>query len=338
MVSEFKVLTGQDLAKVIDPQRTFAEDVFLGLSSRNIKFLPSKYLYDNQGSALYELIMQLPEYYLVNAEYNCIERNKVELGKMISGAGERSFQLIELGSGNGLKTKILLEYFLEKRYSFEYIPIDISYLAIEELCRTLNLSFPSLTSQGLVADYFDGIQWVKQHKKGMRNVVLFLGSNIGNLTLSEAKQFLFSLWCCLNNGDYVFIGFDLRKNIELMTAAYNDSQGITARFNLNLLERINTELEGNFDIKKFQHFECYDVYSGAMKSYLLSLEDQEVHIKKLGNKTISFTSWEPIFIEQSYKYLQSEIEMLAKETGFAVLKHFYDSKEYYIDSLWQVMK
>ena len=337
MVSEFKVLTDKDLAQIIDPQRAFAEAVFLGLSSRSAKSLPSKYLYDKKGSELYGSIMQLPEYYLVNAEYECIEGNKVEFGQIISTNGERSFQLIELGSGNGLKTKILLEYFLQKTFSFEYIPIDISYSAMEELCQTLNTHFPLLKSQGLVADYFDGIQWVAQQKKDMRNLVLFLGSNIGNFTLSEARQFLFSLWCCLNDGDYAFIGFDLRKSIELMTAAYNDSQGITARFNLNLLERINHELGGNFDLEKFQHFESYDVYSGAMKSYLLSLADQEVQIKKLGNNIFKFSSWEPIFMEHSYKYLESEIEMLEKETGFTVLKHFYDSKNFFVDSLWQVI-
>jgi uncharacterized SAM-dependent methyltransferase len=149
--------------------------------------------------------------------------------------------------------------------------------------------------------------------------------------------FLDSLWNALNNGDYLLIGFDLKKNIEQLLRAYNDTQGITAQFNLNLLRRINRELKGNFDLDCFKYYSTYNVSSGAIESYLISCEKQVVHVETL-NHSFSFEAWEPVHTEWSHKYLQSDIALLAKETGFEIIDQLFDSRHYFVDSIWQVRK
>ena len=189
---------------------------------------------------------------------------------------------------------------------------------------------------GLVSDYDSGLRWLNNRYKS-KNFVMFLGSSIGNFTHGESRVFLRNLWNSLNNGDKVLIGFDLKKDIELLLSAYNDSEGVTAEFNLNLLRRINEELGGEFDLNKFRYFSTYDLFAGAMKSYLVSLEKQEIYIEKIG-RSFSFEPWEPIHTEYSYKYLVPDIERLAAETGFLVEKHLFDSKRYFTDSIWKVYK
>jgi len=166
----------------------FAKDVFLGLL-RTRKVLSSKYMYDLRGSNLYEEIMRLPEYYLVESEYNCLLHAKNELAELLS---EKSFNLIELGPGNGYKTKILLEYFLKENLDFTYIPVDISENAMKGLIGNLNEEFPQLKTEGLVADYFDALEEIRGQNENVQNVVLFLGSNIGNFSFDNAVDFIFT--------------------------------------------------------------------------------------------------------------------------------------------------
>jgi uncharacterized SAM-dependent methyltransferase len=189
---------------------------------------------------------------------------------------------------------------------------------------------------GLVTDYFNGLKWLNnRHRR--KNLVLFLGSSIGNFTHAEACVFMRNVWNCLNHDDVVLIGFDLKKDIELLLRAYNDSQGITREFNLNVLHRINRELGGTFDVSKFRHFGTYDVFSGGMESYLVSLERQSVFIEKI-SRAFSFEPWEPIHTEYSYKYLVPDIEQLAGETGFEIYEHLFDRRRYFTDSIWRVLK
>ncbi|MHA2169889.1 MAG: L-histidine N(alpha)-methyltransferase [Candidatus Kariarchaeaceae archaeon] len=331
MVSEYTILHQENHET---SQARFAKDVFLGLM-RTQKVLSSKYMYDTEGSKLYEKIMNLEEYYLVNAEFNTLTHAKRELSYVL---GKGKFNLIELGAGNAYKTKILLEQFLSDNLDFTYTPIDISEPAMKRLVASLNTDFPKLTAHGLVADYFDALNYLedqRENEKNIRNVILFLGSNIGNFSFEDAVDFIFSLWRSLKYKDYVLIGFDLRKDIDLMIEAYNDKDGITSTFNLNVLERINRELGGQFDITKFKHYEPYNVRTGAMESYLISLEDQEIYIEKF-DRTFQFKKWEPIFMEHSYKYSVEDIRNLAKITGFTVENMFYDEKRYFINSLWCV--
>jgi uncharacterized SAM-dependent methyltransferase len=167
--------------------------------------------------------------------------------------------------------------------------------------------------------------------------VLFLGSNIGNFNRAQARVFLRQLWEALNDRDQVLIGFDLKKDIELLLAAYNDAKGVTADFNTNLLRRINRELGGDFDLSAFRHYATYDVFSGAIESYIVSLKEQVVTIREL-QTTFHFDEWEPIHTEYSYKYLQKDIDSLAAVTGFKIIEQYYDSKRWFTDSLWQVDK
>jgi L-histidine Nalpha-methyltransferase len=312
----------------------FAKDVFLGLM-RTRKMIPSKYLYDDIGSEIYEEIMNIPEYYLVSSEYNCLNLAKEDLCKILS---DSKVNLIELGSGNGYKTKILLKQFVKDNLDFTYIPVDISEGAMNSLIKDINEEFPTVSVRGYVADYFDALAHLYQTQENSRkNLVLFLGSSIGNFTFEEATDFIFSLWRTLKTGDMVLMGFDIRKDISTMLPAYNDSNGITQKFNLNLLNRMNRELDANFDVSKWEHYEPYDVYEGSMKSYIIATEEQDVYIKRF-NKKFHFKKWEPIYIEQSYKYTVEDIENLASITGFKVDSMYFDEKKYFANSLWTVYK
>ena len=331
MTAQYQVLQTEDV-QISDSHEAFALDVLAGLS-QTPKSLPSKYFYDKEGSKLFQQITELPEYYLTQCEFEIFQDKKEEIARLI---GRKQFNLVELGAGDGRKTKILLEHFLKTGLDFCYVPIDICEAVVEGLIGGLDKHSPHLSIEGLVADYCDGLQWLS-NKNEHRNVVLFLGSSIGNFTYLEAREFLYSLWNSLEDGDYLLIGFDLKKDIQLLERAYNDSQNVTARFNLNLLHRINRELGGNFDADQFQHYSTYNALSGAMESYLISRREQVVDIEVL-NQSFPFEAWEPMHTEYSHKYLESDIASLAEETGFTIVAQLTDSKKYFVDSVWQVNK
>lgn len=332
MSATYKILSQRDLDEISSERKTFAQDVLIGLSEPR-KHIPAKYHYDAEGSRLFQRIMELPEYYPTNCEFEIFRTRKDEIAQQIRG---EPFNLVELGAGDGVKTSILLDHFLDQDFRFQYVPIDISEAAMEWLIHSLRKKFPSMVANGIVAEYFEGLKWLSKIDQ-QRNLVLFLGSNLGNFSAAQSKVFLRTLWNSLNNDDLVLIGFDLKKDIDLMLKAYNDSQGVTSKFNLNLLHRINRELGGNFDLAKFRHYATYDVFTGAMESYLVSLEAQTVFIEEL-SETFDFMPWEPIHTEFSYKYLITDIEKLAREAGFAIEKHLFDSRNYFVDSLWRVQK
>ena len=310
----------------------FANDVLIGLS-QPLKWLPSKYIYDNQGSKLFQEIMELPEYYLTRTEIEILNSKKRQIAEKI---GDKEFNLIELGCGDGKKTRIILDEFLRKKHLFHFHPIDISENSISDFMDSLRSQYPDLRSEGLVSDYFEGLYWLSEqnHRK---NVVLFLGSNIGNFTPLKAGVFLSSLWKALNNDDLVFIGFDLKKNIDMMVRAYNDKNGVTAAFNKNLLKRINRELKGNFELDQFEFYATYDAVEGAIQSYLISKKKQDVFIGEL-KWLFSLKSQEPIHTESSYKYLTSDIEDMADKNNFEIIENYFDSNKYFVNSLWKVVK
>lgn len=327
-----QTLLKQTEIEATSPKEQFKLDVLTGLSAPE-KCLSSKYFYDDRGSELYSEICNLEEYYPFAAEMEVFQRNKTEIAKLLS---KKDFNLIELGAGDARKTKILLSEFLEQGLGFKYVPIDISESALLELKASLAKQYPSLQCQELVGEYFAALNWMKQYDDN-QNLVLFLGSNIGNFNNEEAKSFLRTLWASLNPGDLVLIGFDLKKDIDTMLHAYNDSKGVTKQFNLNLLTRINNELDANFDISKFDHFGTYNARTGAMESYIVSMEDQVVNIKAL-DKAFNFAAFEAVHLEYSFKYLPVEIEQMAQDTGFEVLSKYSDSKDYFLDYIWQVKK
>ena len=332
MAQSILKLDSVDVSALESYREKFALDILTGLSEPR-KSIPSIYHYDAEGSRLFNKITELPEYYLTRCEIETLKRN---IDRIAGYMKSESINLIEFGPGDGNKTRILIEHFLNQGLKFQYIPIDISYSALDELHQAFKKSYPKLELKGLVADYFSGIKWLN-NEYDRKNVVLFLGSNIGNFNQAKSKLFLRNLWNHLNDGDIAIIGFDLKKDIDLLLRAYNDSQGVTAEFNLNLLKRINRELAGEFDISNFRFFATYDVFSGAMESYLVSLEKQEVIIGEIG-KSFHFDPWEPIHTEYSYKYLESDILDLAKDTGFILKENLYDEEKYFVNSVWEVNK
>ena len=310
----------------------FAFDVLMGFSAPS-KFLPSKYFYDAKGSRLFEQITELEEYYPTRCEFEILNQAGGEIADYMQ---DQPFEMVELGAGDGRKTKVLLSRILEKIDQFSYIPIDISETAMADLIGSLKQSHPGLSTHGIVGDYFASIRHLESTSDS-RKMVLLLGSNIGNFDFASAKRFLHSIWKCLNHNDLLLIGFDLKKDIEVLTRAYNDQHGVTREFNLNVLNRINQELAGNFDTSLFTHHGIYNPRHGAMESYLVSLEHQEVHIGAL-EKTFEFKAYEAIHLEVSHKYLLSDIQQMANETGFTVLQNWHDSNHYFVDTLWQVNK
>jgi dimethylhistidine N-methyltransferase len=310
----------------------FARDVMHGLSAVP-KYLSSKYFYDKKGDALFQKIMGLDEYYLTRCEYEIFQSEKRDLLGQFSKNG-KPFDLIEFGAGDGKKTKILLDHFLKAGVDFTYLPIDISQNALNILAGDLNHSLPNLTYKTLQGEYFRVLSQLEQ-QTGRTKVVLFLGSNIGNFLKPVAVDFLSQLAKTLIIGDLLLLGVDLMKDPRVMASAYNDHQGVTKAFNLNLLTRINRELAGDFDLDGFIHFPFYDPVNGAARSLLISNCQQTVSIKRL-NATFHFEAWEPIYMELSQKYHIEDLKQLAEQSGFNVIKHYYDSKKYFTDGLWQV--
>ena len=314
----------------VDSLTNFARDVLKGLLAKPKK-ISSRYFYDAAGDKLFQQIMELEEYYPTRTEHEIFETQK----QAILNAFDRPFRLIELGAGDGKKTKVLLNHFVDQHVSFTYSPVDISADILDELKDTLLEEIPELHVEPLPGDYFHVMEETVSHEE-QRNVVLFLGSNIGNYTNILRDDFLQKLRDNLKKGDQVLIGFDLKKDPQVILNAYNDSKGVTRDFNLNLLTRINNELGGNFDIEKFLHFPSYNPDTGECRSYLLSTEDQEVSIEAV-EKTFHFRKWEPIFMEVSKKFDLEEIADLADRHGFVVNENFTDAKNWFVDSIWEAV-
>ncbi len=312
----------------------FAEDVRRGLSSTP-KELSSKYFYDDEGSRLFQEIMKLPEYYLTGCEKEIFEVQTAEIFRAFAN-GNNAFDLIELGAGDGTKTAVLVEHFLKQNVDVSYAPIDISQEALDALTEKFNREFSALKMNAMKGDYFKILESLKDDS-GRRKILLFLGSNIGNFSREQAVGFFRSLCAVMNDDDLLFIGFDLQKDPHVIAAAYDDAAGVTAKFNLNLLTRINRELGGDFDLEKFTHYANYRPIEGSARSFLVSREKQTVNIKSLG-RAFEFDAWEAVFMEISQKYSPAMIEELADESGFEIKQNFRDSRNYYCDSLWHPTK
>lgn len=312
-------------------QNTFAEDVVEGLSAEP-KFLSSKYFYDDEGSRLFQEIMKLPEYYLTRSETEIFSKQTAEIFAAFE-ADKTAFDLIELGAGDGTKTSLLIDYFLKQNAAFRYVPIDISSEALNFLTEKFLQQFPTLDIKPERGDYFRTLETFSA-ESDKKKIILFLGSNIGNFGEAQALRFFTDLRNVMNERDLLFIGFDLHKNPKTIVNAYDDAQDVTAKFNLNLLKRINRELGADFNIEEFSHYASYHPLERAARSFLISQKDQMVTISSLG-KTFEFKKWEPIYMEVSQKYGERMIEKLADESGFAVAENFYDENKFYLDSLWK---
>jgi dimethylhistidine N-methyltransferase len=316
-------------------QQHFAEDIRKGLSG-SPKSLSSKYFYDDEGSRIFLEIMKLPEYYLTRCEFEIFREQAADIFETFKNENAE-FDMVELGAGDGSKTAVLIQYFLDHNADFAYLPIDISAEAMRILGEDFRARFPGLIIKEKVGDYFRVLETLKESDNGRTKIVFFLGSNIGNFRKDESIEFFQRLSTSMSKDDLLFIGFDLQKDPRVILNAYDDAAGVTSAFNLNLLKRINNELDADFRIENFMHYASYHPTDGAARSYLISREDQTVNIGAL-NESFQFDAWEPIYMEISQKYTLAMIDEMAEKSGFRVVKNFFDSKKYYTNSLWKAVR
>lgn len=302
----------------------FEEDCFKGLTS-SPKYLLSKYIYDKKGDRLFQDIMAMPEYYLTRCEYDIFDTNSAEIATHMEASG--GFDLIELGAGDGQKTILLLREFIRQDLDFNYLPVDISQNVLNELEASLKEELPRLNIRTQQGTYFNTLEKLAEYKS-RKKVIMMLGSNIGNMLHKDSVEFLRNIAEAMSGEDILFMGFDQKKDPQVILDAYNDPAGITAAFNKNHLERINGELGGNFNIEEFMHWETYDPESGTAKSFLVSRKEQEVTVEKIG-LTVHFDKWETINTEISQKYDDAIVEWLSDRAGLEITGFFTDEKEYF---------
>ncbi len=289
----------------------FREDVVAGLSLPQ-KALPPKYFYDARGSRLFEAICRLPEYYLTRSE---LALTRAHIGAIARFAG-RGCTLIEYGSGESRKSRLLIEALRPAAY----VPVEISVDALEAAAARLRRRFPWLALRPVHGDFSRPLEIPIAAGRG-RRVVYFPGSTIGNLTPDEAQAFLRMTRSQVGPKGAMLVGVDLKKDANLLHAAYNDARGITADFNLNLLARINRELGGDFDLRRFRHYAFYNAALGRIEMHLVSLVAQTVNI---GRHRVDFAGGESIHTENSYKYSVDEFRALARRAGFRGEKLWLD--------------
>ncbi|MEO7715318.1 MAG: L-histidine N(alpha)-methyltransferase [Capsulimonas sp.] len=291
----------------------FAEEIMSGLR-QDVKTLPCKYFYDERGSQLFDLICELPEYYPTRTEMGILRAHIGEMAALL-GAGCR---LVEYGSGRSLKTRILLDNAPDLA---SYVPIDISREHLYNSARALCKRYPDLEVLPVCADYTQDFSLPCGSRAITQSVVYFPGSTIGNFTPKQAIQFLRQIADLCGRGGGLLIGVDMKKAPQILELAYNDAQGVTAAFNLNLLARINRELDADFDLTKWEHFACYNPLQSRIEMHLVSLCDQQVSV---GGARIEFAKDEMIHTESSYKYGLNEFEALARKAGWQVAQVWMD--------------
>ena len=311
-------------------QNTFQKDIYNGLKSKP-KSLPSKYFYDAKGDILFQKIMACDDYYLTNADHEIFSKQTKELAKALSESNE-PFDVLELGAGDATKSTFLLKEWQDLGAEFTYFPIDISKSMIDYLEIDMPKRISKIKVQGLTGEYLKQVQEAYQISN-RRKVILFLGSSIGNFELHEAHNFLRNLYDEIQPGDVVLVGFDLKKNPHQILKAYNDSEGITRDFNLNLLTRINRELGADFDLAHFEHFPIYNPLTGACRSFLISQKKQKVQFPD--GTIIHFQPFEAIDMELSQKFSVADIDTIAQRIGFKKQPYFFDSNKYYCNAIWQ---
>lgn len=309
----------------------FRNDITKGLRNPQQKSTPPKYLYDTLGSQLFERITEQPEYYPTRTEINILKNYSSELIKSIS----KDIVLIELGSGSSKKTRYLFHEILKKQEKLYYFPIDISMNFLDSIVTSLETLNKNLVVRGIPDDYINGIKQCNNvlfenniSFDTFSRLIVFFGSSIGNFEPEEARDFLKQIRLNIHDKDFLLVGFDLIKDVDLIEPAYNDKAGFTSQFNLNLLNRINNELKGNFDMRKFYHHAFYNLSKNRVEMHIKSRVDQTISILAI-DENFHFDTGETIHTENSYKYDQTKIENLASRSGFAVDKIFCDNNNWF---------
>ena len=311
------MITSKIPAVVFTP---LADEVLDGLSERP-KRLPPKLFYDAQGSRLFEQITELPEYYLTRTERAIFQQFG---GEMVEQAGT-NLTLIELGAGSASKTRILVQALARRQLRVHFYPVDVSASALKDAVTSLNGNIRNLRVHPIVADYSEHVPLLEV--AGSR-LVLFIGSSIGNFEPEEAVQFLRRVRGSLRSGDALLLGFDMVKNADVLHAAYNDAQGVTAEFNRNVLERINRELGGQFDVEEFQHVAFWNRKKSRIEIHLESRIRQQVWVRDPG-MTFDFAKGERIHTENSYKFTKDSISRMIATGGFTLEKSWTDPRRWF---------
>jgi L-histidine N-alpha-methyltransferase len=296
---------------------SLAAEVMSGLSSA-VRSLPCRFFYDDVGSVLFEEICTLPEYYLTRCERRILERHAADFCSFFPG----EIKLVELGSGSAVKTRLIIDALLARQKGLHFVPIDIARHALEESAATLLADYSRLFVDAIAGEYTSALDRLSlPHDEA--HLILWLGSSIGNLDRLEAIRFLERIVTTMSRQDRMLIGIDLRKDRARLEQAYDDARGVTARFNKNLLSRINRELGADFELEQFEFRVCYDEESGSVESRLVSLVDQEVFVREL-DTSFRFSQDEPIHTEDSHKYSFEEIDELARSSGMRCEERWLD--------------
>ena len=315
------------LMDIAQQQEAFARDVAAGLAASQ-KTLPAKYFYDTRGSQLYEQICTLPEYYPYRAEREILATYAAEICADIG-----HLPLVEFGSGNAAKTRYLLSVYERTEHPFLYCPVDISRAALEESAQKLLAEYAHLSIRAIHAD-FAGNPGVIRALHLEQKALAFFGSNLGNFTREESLDFLQSTTVLMGPEDVFLLGVDLKKSPTLLVPAYDDAQGVTAAFNLNLLHRMNRELGANFHVPAFTHLALYNEEHGRIEMHLRSCWAQYVTIAKTA-QTIYFAAGETIHTENSYKYSIEDIRALGRRAGLNLSRTWFDRQHYFVLCLFR---
>jgi L-histidine N-alpha-methyltransferase len=302
-------------------EKSFAEEISYSLN-QNSKFINPKFFYDKKGSELFESICLLPEYYPTRTEISILKKLKHDLPSYL----DENINLVELGSGTSVKTRLILDIFTKLQPKTEYFPIDISEILTESSEQLLK-DYDTLHITGIIDTYEGGLEFLKSYDD-KKNLILFLGSSFGNFTPDDGKLFLEKIFSTMKSGDLFLIGLDLVKNKNILESAYDDSQGVTAKFNLNVLSRINDELDADFDINNFSHYSIYNENAQRIEMNLKSLVSQSVIIGK-SNLSLNLDKGELIHTEYSHKYRVSQIKKLLNDVGFEFKNMWLDDEKHF---------
>ena len=302
-------------------EKSFAEEISFSLNQIS-KFINPKFFYDKKGSELFESICLLPEYYPTRTEISILKKLKHDLPSYL----DENINLVELGSGTSVKTRLILDIFTKLQPKTEYFPIDISEILTESSEQLLK-DYDTLHITGIIDTYEGGLEFLKSYDD-KKNLILFLGSSFGNFTPDDGKLFLEKIFSTMKSGDLFLIGLDLVKNKNILESAYDDSTGVTAKFNLNVLSRINDELDADFDINNFSHYSTYNENDQRIEMNLKSLVSQSVIIRK-SNLSLNLDKGELIHTEYSHKYHVSQIKTLLSAVGFKFKNMWLDDEKHF---------
>lgn len=297
------------------------QDVIGGLSKAN-KSLPARYFYDARGSQLFEDICQLPEYYPTRTEASILKQHATEIIHRT-----QADELVELGSGSSTKTRYLLDAYRSSDRPLYYIPIDVSDSILKQSAYNLLADYPQLRIQGKAATYSQALQQLSTSFVGKR-LIIFLGSSIGNFNTQECDRFIDRVTSALNAGDYFLLGIDLQKPAQILEAAYNDSQGITAAFNLNMLQHLNNRFDGNFNLNLFEHRAIYNRVKHQIEMYLIARQQQSVTLQNL-NLTIELNKEEKILTEISRKFDLVKMQKYLSDRSLNIIETYTDDRQWF---------